>query len=57
MKNIQYIRIIRRVLIDTWWNVNRKLFQMQQQRRQVLIDTWWNVNGSVVDQASMLSLF
>ena len=35
---------VRRVLIDTWWNVNLKRGYITQQELEVLIDTWWNVN-------------
>ena len=32
------------VLIDTWWNVNKKLDEVFRLSSPVLIDTWWNVN-------------
>ena len=34
----------RRVLIDTWWNVNGDIVVALEDDRIVLIDTWWNVN-------------
>ena len=36
--------IIRSVLIDTWWNVNKGTDLDQYGDKDVLIDTWWNVN-------------
>ena len=38
------LRYANAVLIDTWWNVNRKMFNWHTSRELVLIDTWWNVN-------------
>ena len=32
------------VLIDTWWNVNRRTKAIFSGLAKVLIDTWWNVN-------------
>ena len=32
------------VLIDTWWNVNKKTSRFITNDASVLIDTWWNVN-------------
>ena len=32
------------VLIETYWNVNRKLHQQNRQPMCVLIETYWNVN-------------
>ena len=32
------------VLIDTWWNVNARIFMRACKTHFVLIDTWWNVN-------------
>ena len=32
------------VLIDTWWNVNKKISKSLKNGTAVLIDTWWNVN-------------
>ena len=34
----------RRVLIDTWWNVNDQKAESVVEQVDVLIDTWWNVN-------------
>ena len=36
-----------KVLIDTWWNVNRITAKKKRARTYVLIDTWWNVNMPV----------
>ena len=36
--------IVLRVLIDTWWNVNKGQDKPIYQGYRVLIDTWWNVN-------------
>ena len=33
-----------RVLIETYWNVNRDVVDAMQKTRQVLIETYWNVN-------------
>ena len=33
-----------KVLIDTWWNVNRFPHTHKVSCNLVLIDTWWNVN-------------
>ena len=33
-----------KVLIDTWWNVNRLIYKKANVEVTVLIDTWWNVN-------------
>ena len=33
-----------KVLIDTWWNVNREKDIFINTGTKVLIDTWWNVN-------------
>ena len=33
-----------RVLIDTWWNVNKIKAKVFDEGKPVLIDTWWNVN-------------
>ena len=38
--------IIRRVLIDTWWNVNCNNVRAVEMAKAVLIDTWWNVNSA-----------
>ena len=35
---------VKRVLIDTWWNVNLRKRRHNKHRKFVLIDTWWNVN-------------
>ena len=40
----RYICHIKRVLIDTWWNVNDENTNVSFTLRKVLIDTWWNVN-------------
>ena len=37
-------RLLGRVLIDTWWNVNQIRRAWQLKLSHVLIDTWWNVN-------------
>ncbi len=34
----------RKVLIDTWWNVNQGTEFFNSLMDFVLIDTWWNVN-------------
>ena len=34
----------KRVLIDTWWNVNSFFMGGGAGLINVLIDTWWNVN-------------
>ena len=34
----------KKVLIDTWWNVNWHSGAEQSSQATVLIDTWWNVN-------------
>ena len=34
----------KRVLIDTWWNVNYFTSDFDNRLKRVLIDTWWNVN-------------
>ena len=36
---------MRKVLIDTWWNVNVKPAYSPCANAPVLIDTWWNVNN------------
>ena len=36
----------KRVLIDTWWNVNFSWSVSKVDALRVLIDTWWNVNVS-----------
>ncbi len=33
-----------KVLIDTWWNVNKIRGKVFEEGKAVLIDTWWNVN-------------
>ena len=33
-----------KVLIDTWWNVNKIRAKVFEEGKAVLIDTWWNVN-------------
>ncbi len=33
-----------RVLIETYWNVNKDVVDAMQRTRQVLIETYWNVN-------------
>ena len=38
-------RDVKKVLIDTWWNVNIYKDLLFSVFRRVLIDTWWNVNG------------
>ena len=38
----------RKVLIDTWWNVNEDYLDVLGNIESVLIDTWWNVNKSVL---------
>ena len=38
------IFVLRKVLIDTWWNVNFCVCPIQIRENLVLIDTWWNVN-------------
>ena len=40
---IAHANIIK-VLIDTWWNVNKVHIFYTIQVYLVLIDTWWNVN-------------
>ena len=35
---------VRRVLIDTWGNVNNSIRERYTGGNSVLIDTWWNVN-------------
>ena len=40
----KYMRRFDRVLIDTWWNVNKILAIKSHKILTVLIDTWWNVN-------------
>ena len=37
-----------KVLIDTWWNVNKALSDLLAGENRVLIDTWWNVNFCTV---------
>ena len=39
------MRILLRVLIDTWWNVNAFYSVHNDIKNHVLIDTWWNVNN------------
>ena len=39
------------VLIDTWWNVNKKQELGKNWAKKVLIDTWWNVNETVLNYA------
>ena len=36
--------LYKKVLIDTWWNVNQSFGEEQLKEAFVLIDTWWNVN-------------
>ena len=36
-----------RELIDTLWNVNEEMTEVEKLRAEELIDTLWNVNGSV----------
>ena len=38
--------VSRKVLIDTWWNVNVNYANDTLYTDTVLIDTWWNVNIS-----------
>ena len=35
---------VMKVLIDTWWNVNKVRAKVFEEGKPVLIDTWWNVN-------------
>ena len=35
---------VKKVLIDTWWNVNERIGKIRGKFADVLIDTWWNVN-------------
>ncbi len=37
-------KITTKVLIDTWWNVNKTYLIVNKCTEIVLIDTWWNVN-------------
>ena len=41
---VKYCFFIVLVLIDTWWNVNFILADLNFVALIVLIDTWWNVN-------------
>ena len=39
------------ILIDTWWNVNKRRYNVSNAGIFVLIDTWWNVNvGASVEK-------
>ena len=41
---VVFTNVARIVLIDTWWNVNDKVYTIYNADGVVLIDTWWNVN-------------
>ena len=42
---VVFTNVARIVLIDTWWNVNDKVYTIYNADGVVLIDTWWNVNA------------
>ena len=44
MHLMTYLKVDKRVLIDTWWNVNFIRKSSNYKNGNVLIDTWWNVN-------------
>ena len=53
---VKYCFFIVSVLIDTWWNVNFRMFLKIPSIACVLIDTWWNVNPlSIVSSSSTTS--
>ncbi len=39
---------VMKVLIDTWWNVNKVRAKVFEEGKPVLIDTWWNVNNKII---------
>ena len=41
---------MKKVLIDTWWNVNSLRRRSVAVAQFVLIDTWWNVNKAKYDK-------
>ena len=47
-KRLYYFINNLKVLIDTWWNVNRSISIVPNNRNPVLIDTWWNVNCGIL---------
>ena len=49
--------VIKAVLIDTWWNVNRSCGARLGEEPIVLIDTWWNVNEDEVLTDALELLF
>ena len=44
---------MKKVLIDTWWNVNVAIAIIVIWYLSVLIDTWWNVNLFLLPQQDM----
>ena len=46
---IRHVFDILKVLIDTWWNVNKRIYLLIKKSYSVLIDTWWNVNEDYLD--------
>ena len=44
-----------KVLIDTWWNVNKIKAKVFEEGKAVLIDTWWNVNINFSGKMAQMS--
>ncbi len=44
------------VLIDTWWNVNKRATRSSCNFERVLIDTWWNVNVASAEAGEAAAL-